>query len=71
MSMPDRLSALSVASCETDTIVTVAEPIAVPACEAAIASVSSASSSWSSEAVTSAVADGAPAKSVSAAGTSV
>ena len=65
MSMPDRRSALSVASCETDRIVTVAEPIATPPCEAATVTVSGSSSSRSSAAASSAVTEESPAPRVS------
>ena len=55
MSMPERLSALRVASGETDAIVTVAEPIATPSCKAATLTVSFGSCSWSPRAVSVAV----------------
>ena len=69
MSMPLRLSALSVASCETEWIVTVAEPISAPPWDAVTVTVSAPSSSRSAVAASSALADDAPAASVSVEGT--
>ena len=69
MSTPDRLRLDSVASRETDWIVTVAEPTWEPPWEAVSVTVSASSSSWSAAAASVAVAELAPAASASVAGT--
>ena len=70
MLTPERLRAPSASRrCEIGVwIVTVAEPIGEPPWDAVSVTVSSASSSWSTEAASAAVTEDAPAASVSVAG---
>ena len=69
MSTPDRLRLASVASCEIEWIVTVAEPISAPSWEAVTVAVSGSSSNTSTSAANVAVAPEAPAGRISVGGT--
>ena len=68
MSIPARLRLDSVASRETELMVTVAEPISEPPWEAVTVRVSACSSSSSSAAASPAITEDAPAASSSVAG---